>query len=54
MNRFALRFPLCLVSLALAMSAASAQSQSYLFVWAGGSDGSEFVTTIATRPASET
>ena len=54
MNRLALRFPLCLVSLALAMSAASAQSQSYLFVWAGGRDGSEFVATIDARPASAT
>jgi len=49
-----LRLHLCLVPVALAMSAARARSQSYLFVWAGGRDGSEFVATIDARPASAT
>ena len=43
-----------LVACALALSPASAPSQSYLFVWAGGKGGSEFVATIDANPASAT
>lgn len=43
-----------LVVIALACSPGVAASQSYVFVWAGGHGGSDFVATIDARPASAT
>ncbi|MDQ2766929.1 MAG: hypothetical protein M3Y30_07205 [Gemmatimonadota bacterium] len=44
----------CLAAIALVSSPSTVSSQSYLFVWAGGRGGSEFVATIDANPASAT
>jgi hypothetical protein len=54
LQRLRMKLQWWLASIAIAISPVRANCQSYLFVWAGGRDGSEFVATIDARPASAT
>lgn len=49
-----MKLPYWMTLTALMVSSHVVQSQSYLFVWAGGRGGSEFVATIDANPASAT